>query len=313
MKSSGKFFVVILLALALVGIYYYRRTVSHRATPIETSVEPKTIVAFLGAPGSGKGTLAKRAVSDLHFKSVSTGDLCRAEVEAGSEKGKAIASCKPGELIPDDMMIGMVDEWFTKNAGNSPIILDGFPRTKAQAEKLAELLLTKFPAYQFKLVYLQASDEQELVNRMAGRVVCEKCKMVYNRAQLKEGQTVCPQCGGALIQREDDKPEVFTTRLKIFATNKDEIIGFYKTVGIPVEVIEVSHRTPEEIFADFKKAMLQARADVKTSVDAEAAVAVEVPAEAAAQAPAAADAAVQTQEVPAAQPEAALPAAPAAN
>lgn len=233
---------LVLLGLGAGALYWYK---AHKA-----AVSPKTILAFLGAPGSGKGTLAKKAVGTLGFVSVSTGDLCRAEVASGSEKGKKIAEYMKGGLVPDEVITDMLDGWLKDHAGKAPIIIDGYPRTKEQAEKLATLLQQKFSDYVFGVVYLFVSDEEEVVQRIADRLVCEKCKGVFSRKQLKDA-TVCPTCGGKLIRRDDDREEIVRARLKTFAKNNDEILAYYKSAGIPIEIINVSHSTPEDIFATF--------------------------------------------------------------
>ena len=260
MQNSQKIVVACVLWLQQC-IYYFRRA-PHKSPVQEVTATattaPKTILAFLGAPGSGKGTLAKRAVSDLHMMSLSTGDLCRAEVATGSEKGKMIAQCMQGGLIPDDVMTDMVDAWLAKNAGNAPIVLDGYPRTKAQAEKLAEFIKSKFPEYAFNVIYLLVSDEEEVVQRISGRLVCEVCKAIYNRSSLKDANSLkCEKCEGTLSRREDDREEVVRERMKTFAKNNDEIIAFYKNAGIPVKVLDVSHRTPEQIFEGFKQLLTE--------------------------------------------------------
>ncbi len=241
-----------LVVLVAGGLFYSHRQIVKQKNSSAVAVAPKTILAFLGAPGSGKGTLAKQAVSQLHFKSLSTGDLCREEVASGSEKGKMIAQYMQGGLIPDEVMTDMVDGWLSKQAGTEPIILDGYPRTQKQAAMLADLLKTKFADYTFGAVSLVISNEEEVVQRIANRVVCEQCKAVYSRTALKDA-TTCPACGGKLITREDDKEEIVRQRLATFNKNNAEIIAYYKEIGVPVQEINVSGVTPEQIFQDFKK------------------------------------------------------------
>jgi adenylate kinase len=246
---------VLLVALAVFGFFYHKRiTYKNGVTQLSVVVAPKTILAFLGAPGSGKGTLAKQAVNQLTFVAVSTGDLCRAEVASGSEKGKTIAEYMKGGLVPDAIMTDMLDGWLSKNAGQEPVILDGYPRTKDQAEKLNTMLKQKFSDYTFGVVYLLISDEEEVVQRIASRLVCEQCKAVTNLTQLKDPNAlVCAACGGKLIRRDDDKEEIVRERLKTFVKNNDEIITYYKSAGIVVQELNVSHSTPEQIFENFKQ------------------------------------------------------------
>lgn len=257
MCFSRKSIVVIsLVVLAAVGFFYHKRiTYKNGVSQVSAiNVAPKTILAFLGAPGSGKGTLAKQAVSQLNFVSVSTGDLCRAEVASGSEKGKTIAEYMKGGLVPDAIMTDMLDGWLSKNAGKAPVILDGYPRTQAQAEKLNNVMKEKYPDYTFGVVYLVITDEEEVVQRIANRLVCEQCKAVTSTTEIKDANTlICPKCGGKLVRRDDDKEEIVRERLKTFVKNNDEIITYYKSVGIPVQELNVSHNTPAQIFENFKQ------------------------------------------------------------
>lgn len=244
--------VVICAFVCVFSLYCHQNDHSKSSVP---SVAPKTILTFLGAPGAGKGTLAKRVVEELHFKSLSTGDLCREEIASGSEKGKLIAqySMQTG-LVPDEMIAQMVEVWLRKYAGNEPIILDGYPRTQKQAAIFAELLKNKFSDYVFGVVFLEASDEEEIAQRIANRMVCQKCKAVHSRTCLRNPDIlVCECCGSALCRRADDEPEVVRVRLKGFVHHNNEIISYYHKIGIHVELVNVTHRTSAEIFEDFKK------------------------------------------------------------
>lgn len=267
-------FILALLVIAAFGFFYHKRiTYKNGVTETSTVVAPQTILAFLGAPGSGKGTLAKQAVNSLGFVAVSTGDLCRAEVASGSEKGKEIAEYMKGGLVPDEIMTAMLDGWLSQHAGKAPIILDGYPRTKAQAEKLNALMKDKYPDYTFGAVYLVITDEEEVVQRIANRLVCGQCKAVTNVKELKDANTlICPKCGGALIRRDDDKEEIVRERLKTFAKNNDQIIKYYKHAGIMVHELNVSHSTPEAIFENFKQ-LLPAYAEKTVELEQQAPVA----------------------------------------
>ncbi|MDZ4152757.1 nucleoside monophosphate kinase, partial [Methylicorpusculum sp.] len=182
-SSTRNIVLVVLVAVVGVGLFYSHKQFIAKKSAASSVVAPKTILAFLGAPGSGKGTLAKQAVTQLHFTSLSTGDLCRAEVASGSEKGKMIAEYMKGGLIPDQVMTEMVESWLNAHAGTEPIILDGYPRTKDQAVMLADLLKTKFADYKFGVVSLTITNEEEVVQRIANRLVCEQCKTVHSRTK----------------------------------------------------------------------------------------------------------------------------------
>jgi len=220
-------------------------------------VHEKTIFSFLGAPGVGKGTLADQCVRQLDFKTMSTGNLCREEIASGSDRGKMLAeySMKVG-LAPDEIIAEIVEAWLIKNIDNSPIILDGYPRTKTQATMLSELIKHKFPTYNLRIVFLKVSDDEEIVQRIAKRWVCEnkKCQAVYNRDLIEDkNKQLCDLCNSKLIRRDDDKEDIVRMRLKGFAIHNKEIISFYENAGIPVETISVSKISPKQVFEEFKK------------------------------------------------------------
>ncbi|PKN03291.1 hypothetical protein CVU75_02955 [Candidatus Dependentiae bacterium HGW-Dependentiae-1] len=251
-SGTRNILLVALVAVVGVGLFYSHKQFIAKKGAASSVVAPKTILAFLGAPGSGKGTLAKQAVTQLHFTSLSTGDLCRVEVASGSEKGKMIAEYMKGGLIPDQVMTEMVESWLNAHAGTEPIILDGYPRTKNQAVMLADLLKTKFADYKFGVVSLNITNEEEVVQRIASRLVCENCSAVYSKKALTDA-TTCPACGGALGVRGDDTEEIVRERLAVFNKNNAEIIAYYTQVGTPVHTLTVSGVTPEQIFEEFNK------------------------------------------------------------
>jgi len=216
----------------------------------------KTIFTFLGAPGAGKGTLAAQCVSKLGFKTVSTGNLCRTEIASGSEKGKKLKEYIMKGLVPDNIIVDMLKAWLDKQKGNETIILDGYPRTQNQGKLLDDLMKKKFSEYRFRVIFLQAFDEKEVVKRLTSRIVCsnKKCQAVYNLATLKDkAKRICEKCGGKLIQRADDKEEVIKKRLNDFAKNNAEIVSFYNKIGVIVETLNASHITPKQVFENFKK------------------------------------------------------------
>lgn len=227
---------------------------SHETTKTPSST--KTMFSFLGAPGSGKGTLAEQCVKQLGFITVAAGNLCRAEVATGSPKGKAIQEhMMSSGLIPDQIITEMIANWFSNQKSFVPIILDGYPRTATQAQLFVNLLKNELPDYQLRAIYLEVSDYEEVVKRISSRLLCENknCQAVYNRTLLKNPtHLICDKCGSKLIQREDDTEEVVRKRLETFAANNNQIIAFYASIGIPVETLNVSHKSAEQIFEDFK-------------------------------------------------------------
>ena len=259
MNFSQKPIMLLGLVLVITLISYYRhfnrdKTKNEKQTHQKIS---KTIFSFLGAPGCGKGTLAEQCVSQLGFKVVSTGNLCREEIAKGTDKGEEIAKySQSARLVPDQIITEMLAAWLTKQDGKQPIILDGYPRTKEQAKMLAELLKTQLSDYQFRVISLEMDDLEKIVKRMSGRLVCEnkKCQATTHRSLLKnQDELICEKCEGTLIQREDDKEKFVRNRLSDFMKNKQQIIAFYKKARIPMELINVSNMTPQEMFETFKQ------------------------------------------------------------
>lgn len=228
----------------------------NRKTNQEQTISPKTIFTFLGAPGSGKGTLAEQCVKQLGFKVLSTGNLCREAIASGSEQGKTLASyTNQGKLVPDELIASMVEQWLLKNTGSTPIILDGYPRTQKQAELFLSLMKEKLPDYSFKIVGLSLPDD-EIVKRISSRWVCnnKQCQAVYNKMLMKnQTQTMCDKCHAPLIQREDDKEEVVRQRLHVFAQTNNLLTSYYKQVGLSTISISTLGLSPEEVFRQFKQ------------------------------------------------------------
>jgi adenylate kinase len=219
------------------------------------------VLIFLGAPGAGKGTLAERCVQELGFVQLSTGNLCRMHIADQTEIGRQIdLIIKSGKLVPDSLIVAMVADWFAKQAGDvSTVILDGFPRTVAQAEALKKLIEEKFPAVKLSVIKLEISDEV-VVARLCSRVLCENkaCQAVYSLAQgsllapAKAG--VCDLCGGKLVVRPDDAEESVRKRLQVYHQHESALLNFYGS--IQQSVIRLNVEKPlEEVFGDFKGVM----------------------------------------------------------
>jgi adenylate kinase len=174
------------------------------------------ILILLGPPGIGKGTQAKLLAKRFGIPHVSTGDILRAAVSSGSQLGrKANGYLQKGELVPDDVMIGVVGEELTEPTHKRGFILDGFPRTIAQAEALevifghANLSLDAVLSFEGR--------EAELVRRLTRRRMCRRCHSIFNLDTDKILESgVCPKCGGELYQREDDKEETVRNRLLVY-------------------------------------------------------------------------------------------------
>jgi adenylate kinase len=188
-------------------------------------------IILLGAPGSGKGTQAQRLSGRFGIPQVSTGDLLRAAVKAGTELGqRAKAAMDAGELVSDDIVLGMIRERLRQPDAAPGFILDGFPRNLAQAEAL-DGLLEQIDAPLDAVVLLDV-DFDVLLKRITGRRTCGGCGKVYNVYYLPPGQEgVCDECGGELIQRADDNEETVTNRLKVYESQTAPLIAFYEDRG----------------------------------------------------------------------------------
>ena len=183
---------------------------------------------LLGAPGAGKGTQADIIKKQLGIPTISTGNILRAAVKNGTPTGlKAKEYMDAGKLVPDEVIIGIINERLQEPDCANGYILDGVPRTIAQAEAMEQAGI-RFDA----VVALEVPDEK-IVERMGGRRVCENCGASYHIVNIppkKEG--VCDVCGGALKQRKDDDPETVRDRLAVYHNETEPLKGFYEARGI---------------------------------------------------------------------------------
>ena len=191
---------------------------------------------LLGAPGAGKGTQAEILCKHLGIPSISTGNILRAAIKDGTPTGlKAKSYIDAGQLVPDEVIIGIIDERLSQDDCKAGYILDGVPRTIAQAEALEKAGI-KFDA----VVSIEIS-EDEILRRMSGRRVCESCGSSYNVEAVPPRQEgICDNCGGKLIQRKDDTPETIRERLKVYHKETEPLVDFYAARGLlkPVEVAD---------------------------------------------------------------------------
>lgn len=188
-------------------------------------------IILLGAPGAGKGTQAAYLRDEWGVQHISTGDILRAEVRAGSELGKqAQGYMERGELVPDDLIIRMMEEKLKAFGADTGYILDGFPRTEAQAEALDQML-ARIGHTLNAVVDLQV-DDTELIRRLSGRRVCPNCGAVYHVDTMKpKVDGVCDKCGTELVQRKDDQIDAIMNRLEVYKAQTAPLIDYYRTRG----------------------------------------------------------------------------------
>ncbi|MBD3273423.1 adenylate kinase [Candidatus Dependentiae bacterium] len=246
---------VVLGLIFLSGCFIFNDSTENRGKQKEMAKE-KMIFTFLGAPGSGKGTLAQRCANNLGFEVLSTGDLFRQHISNKTNIGKKLNEyMEKGQLVPDELVVKMVKEWLTSRSdSDKSIILDGFPRTSLQAKKLLEIIQQDMPNYVFKIVKLEIPQE-EISQRLVNRRVCsnKRCQAIYNTSMPEISSGKCPKCGAELLQRKDDTPEVIADRFEVYNKHEKELINFYESEGLEIEKLNVSQKTPDIIFQDFKK------------------------------------------------------------
>lgn len=179
---------------------------------------------FLGPPGAGKGTQAAGVSAHLGVPHVSTGDMFRSAIRNQTPTGlEAKRYLDAGELVPDSVTIAMVKERLSMDDCKPGYLLDGFPRTVDQAIALDAISTPD------AVVDIDVPDDR-LLDRLTGRRICEKCQGTFHISKLTD-ETVCPVCAGALYQRNDDKPETISTRLKAYHEQTEPLIGYYSGLG----------------------------------------------------------------------------------
>jgi adenylate kinase len=183
---------------------------------------------LLGPPGAGKGTQAQKIVERYRIPQISTGDILRAAVKGGTPLGtKAKSFMDQGKLVPDEVVIGIIDERLKAADCQAGFILDGFPRTIAQAEALQPILVKLGKAVDH-VINIEV-DPEELVRRLTGRRTCKNCGSMYHiHFQPSKQEGICDRCGEPLYQREDDREETIRTRLKEYEKQTAPLIQYYE-------------------------------------------------------------------------------------
>ncbi len=209
---------------------------------------------LLGAPGAGKGTQAARINKKFGVAHISTGDILRANVKDETPLGlEAKGYMDKGALVPDELVIKLVEDRLSKDDLKDGFMLDGFPRTVDQAEKLDAIL--KNLAYELDAVINIDVDKGLLVERITGRRVCKDCKAGYHisyQKPAKEG--VCDDCGGELIQRKDDTKETVENRIEVYESQTEPLIEYYGKKEIRKDID--GSKDFDEVFAQIEKALV---------------------------------------------------------
>lgn len=190
-------------------------------------------IILLGPPGAGKGTQAQRLQGDLGMVQLSTGDMLRAAVASGTELGKkAKGLMEKGELVPDDLIVGLIKDRIAQPDCAKGFILDGFPRTEAQAKALDKMLAEM--AKQLDLVVEMEVDEKALTERVVGRFTCAKCGTGYHDSfKRPKVEGVCDVCGSKeFTRRKDDNAETMKTRMVAYRAQTEPLLPYYRARGV---------------------------------------------------------------------------------
>ncbi|ALC83354.1 MULTISPECIES: adenylate kinase [Bacillus] len=207
-------------------------------------------LVLMGLPGAGKGTQAERIVEDYGIPHISTGDMFRAAMKEETALGlKAKSFIDKGELVPDEVTIGIVEERLGKNDCSNGFLLDGFPRTVAQAGALEDILAKQDKSIDY-VININV-DKDILMERLTGRRICKNCGATYHlvfNPPSKEG--VCDKCGGELYQREDDNEKTVSNRLEVNVKQTKPLLEFYSDKGYLVDID--GQKNINEVYGDIK-------------------------------------------------------------
>jgi len=209
-------------------------------------------ILFIGAPGSGKGTQSRELTEKFNFVQLSTGDLLRSAIKQKTDLGlKASSFMDKGQLVPDDLILNLVQGFIAYNSGKS-VIFDGFPRTVEQAKSLRKMLESIGQKID-SVIYFKINP-QILIDRLTGRRTCANCGEIFHihtKPSLKGDK--CDKCGGELVHRKDDHADVISERLKQFEANTSPTIDYFRETGDLVVVN--GELQPDIVFNEIKKSL----------------------------------------------------------
>lgn len=217
-------------------------------------------IVMLGAPGSGKGTIGKILSHDLNLVHVSTGDIFREQINKGTELGNKIQSyMSSGALVPDGLVIETVKARLLEKDVENGAILDGFPRTVAQAEALRDFLKENKPDAKRVAIELDVPDD-EIIRRVVNRLICtnKSCGAIYNKeTKPPKVENICDVCGSELKKRDDDNEETISKRLVIYHENSNDLIEFYRKnnalCSVQPKEVEVAVREIEQFLEEYRR------------------------------------------------------------
>jgi adenylate kinase len=212
------------------------------------------IFILLGPPGAGKGTYSQKLIDIYGIPQISTGDILRAAVKAGTAMGlKAKAFMDKGGLVPDEVIIGIVSDRIKETDCKTGFLLDGFPRTVPQADALAAIF--KKSSLKLDGVINIMVDKEVLIKRLTGRRMCKACGAGFNVNTLPPKKAgICDKCGGELFQRNDDKPETIENRLVVYDSQTAPLIDYYRNKGV-IKDVNATNGTIDEIVTKIKEAL----------------------------------------------------------